>query len=130
MKTIALLAIMIIFASALQAQTRVVHGRLTTFNEFPVENVEVTSKKAKATTVTDEFGHFSIVCLENDVIKVKPKAFNPVRGLVLVLASASHWTEGKPMEWRRKDPIPGVEHSVPTGGTIPWKDFLAWFSRR
>ena len=75
MKTTALLTIMIILSTALQAQTRVVNGKLTTFNSFPVQNVEITSKKAKATTMTDEFGHFSIVCLENDVIKIKPKAF-------------------------------------------------------
>lgn len=75
MKTTALLAIMILFVTALQAQTRVVNGKLTAFNTFPVQNVEITSKKAKAITMTDEFGHFSIVCLENDVIKIKPKAF-------------------------------------------------------
>jgi TonB-dependent SusC/RagA subfamily outer membrane receptor len=75
MKTTALFAIMIMLVTALQGQTRVVNGKLTTFNTFPVQNVEITSKKAKATTKTDEFGHFSIVCEENDVIKIKPKAF-------------------------------------------------------
>ena len=42
-------------------------------------NVEITSKKAKATTMTDEFGQFSLVCNEDDVIKVKPKAFKPIK---------------------------------------------------
>ena len=75
MKTTALLAIMIMLVTALQGQTRVVHGKLTTFNTFPVQHVEVSSKKAKAATKTDEFGHFSIVCEGKDVIKIKPKAF-------------------------------------------------------
>ena len=38
-------------------------------------NVEVSSKKAKATTVSDSLGNFSIVCLEKDVIQVKAKTF-------------------------------------------------------
>lgn len=79
MKTTALSAIMIILASTVFAQTRVVTGTLTVFDTYPVKNVEVSSKKAQATTMTDSLGQFSLVCLENDVIKVKPKAFNPVR---------------------------------------------------
>jgi TonB-dependent SusC/RagA subfamily outer membrane receptor len=57
------------------SQTRVVHGKLTCFNTYPVRNVEIKSKKAKSTTVTDSLGHFSIVCLEKDMIQIKPKAF-------------------------------------------------------
>lgn len=60
------------------SQTRVVNGSLTAYNSLPVMNVEITSKKAKATTISDSLGNFSIVCLEKDVIMVKPKAFNPV----------------------------------------------------
>jgi TonB-dependent SusC/RagA subfamily outer membrane receptor len=41
-------------------------------------NVEVTSKKAKATTMSDSLGNFSIVCLEKDVIMVKPKGFQSI----------------------------------------------------
>ena len=83
MKTTALAAIMIILASTVFAQTRVVTGTLTVFDTYPVKNVEVSSKKAKATTMTDSLGQFSLVCLENDVIKVMPKAFNPVRKKIL-----------------------------------------------
>jgi len=79
MKSTALIAIIILIASTVHSQTRVVHGQLTSFNTFPVQNVEITSKKANATTMTDAFGQFSLVCLENDVIKVKAKAFKPTR---------------------------------------------------
>lgn len=79
MKSTALIAIIIIFASTVHSQTRVVHGKLTAFNSYPVMNVEITSKKANATTKTDAFGQFSIVCLENDMIRVKPKAFKQVQ---------------------------------------------------
>jgi len=79
MKTTALLAIMIVFALSVQAQTRVVSGKLLAFETYPVMNVEINSKKAKATTVTDAYGNFSIVCNENDVIKANAKAFKSVQ---------------------------------------------------
>jgi len=68
----------LIISAAAFAQNRVVHGKLTAYNTFPVMNVEVSSKKAKATTMSDSLGHFSIVCLEKDVIMIKPKVFEPV----------------------------------------------------
>jgi TonB-dependent SusC/RagA subfamily outer membrane receptor len=79
MKSTTLIAFMLIFASTAHTQSRVVYGKLTTFNTFPVQNVEVTSKKANATTMSDALGHFSIVCLENDIIQIKPKAFESIK---------------------------------------------------
>jgi TonB-dependent SusC/RagA subfamily outer membrane receptor len=78
MKFYLILATAIIITSATHAQNRVVYGNLTAYNSFPVMNVEVTSKKAKATTMSDSLGNFSIVCLEKDVIMVKPKGFQSV----------------------------------------------------
>jgi TonB-dependent SusC/RagA subfamily outer membrane receptor len=68
----------VLLTTSVISQTRVVHGRLTTFNTYPVQNIEVTSKKGKATTVSDSLGQFSIVCLVDDVIKIKPRAFQSV----------------------------------------------------
>ncbi len=78
MKFYLILATAIIITSTAHAQNRVVYGNLTAYNSFPVMNVEVTSKKAKATTMSDSLGNFSIVCLEKDVIMVKPKGFQAV----------------------------------------------------
>ena len=64
--------------SSVFAQNRVVHGKLTVFNTYPVQNVEVTAKKAKTAITSDSLGQFSIVCFENDIIKIKPKTFRPV----------------------------------------------------
>jgi TonB-dependent SusC/RagA subfamily outer membrane receptor len=50
MKSTALIAIIVLIASTVHSQTRVVHGQLTAFNSFPVKNVEITSKKANADT--------------------------------------------------------------------------------
>ena len=78
MKFYLILATAFIITSVTNAQNRVVYGNLTAYNSFPVMNVEVTSKKAKASTMSDSLGNFSIVCLEKDVIMVKPKGFQGV----------------------------------------------------
>lgn len=75
MKTIALLAACLVFSLSSLAQTRVVKGKITTFNKYPVQNVEVASKKAKSTVMTDSLGQFEIVCNEKDVIQIKAKVF-------------------------------------------------------
>ncbi len=75
MKTIALIAACLLFSITSLAQTRVVKGEITTFNKYPVQNVEVASKKAKSTVMTDSLGQFAIVCNEKDVIQIKAKVF-------------------------------------------------------
>lgn len=77
MKQLLILSAALLISFAAQAQTRAVNGKLTAYNSFPVMNVEVSSKKAKATTISDSLGNFSIVCQEKDVIMVKPKGFMP-----------------------------------------------------
>jgi len=78
MKFYLILTTALVLTSATYAQNRVVYGNLTAYNAFPVMNVEVSSKKAKATTMSDSLGNFSIVCLEKDVIMIKPKVFRQV----------------------------------------------------
>src|SRR5210317_1159346 len=75
MKTIALFATCLLISFSSLAQTRVVKGKITTFNKYPVQNVEVASKKAKSTVMTDSLGQFEIVCNEKDVIQIKAKVF-------------------------------------------------------
>ena len=78
MKQLLILSAALLISFAAEAQTRAVNGKLTAYNSFPVMNVEVSSKKAKATTISDSLGNFSIVCQDKDVIMVKPKGFMPV----------------------------------------------------
>ncbi len=63
---------------SVSAQTRVVYGSLTVYNTYPVQNVVVASKKAKLSTISDSLGQFSILCYENDIIKIKAKSFRAV----------------------------------------------------
>ena len=79
MKSTAFAFLMILMGSLVNAQTRVVYGSIKLFDTYPVEHVELYSKKAKASAVTDSLGRFSIVCMDKDVIQVKPKAFKPYR---------------------------------------------------
>ncbi len=75
MRSITIVVICLLFAVSSFAQTRVVKGKLTTFNKFPVQNVEVRSKKAKSNVMTDSLGQFELVCNEKDVIRIKAKVF-------------------------------------------------------
>ncbi len=68
----------IFLSSFVLAQNKVVYGKLTAFNTYPIQNVEVTAKKAKTAIMSDSLGQFSIVCFEKDVIKIRPKTFKPV----------------------------------------------------
>ena len=75
MRSIALSVICLLFIVPSFAQTRVVKGKLTTFNKFPVQHVEVRSKKARSTVMTDSLGQFELVCNEKDVIMIKARVF-------------------------------------------------------
>ncbi len=77
-KRIILLLGLIIFFSSIQAQTKVVYGKLTAFNKYPLQNIEVKTKKSKASVKSDSLGMFSIVTMEEDRIVIKTKAFQTV----------------------------------------------------
>lgn len=78
MKKIGLLFAGIFILSILNAQTKVVTGQLTAFNQYPVANLEVSSKKAKSTTTTDAQGKFELSCKEKDIIIIKDPVFQTI----------------------------------------------------
>jgi len=77
MRTLTVISLCLLMAIPAVSQTRIVTGKITAFNTYPVKNVEVTSKKARSTVMTDSLGHFELVCNEKDVIMVKTKVFEP-----------------------------------------------------
>lgn len=77
MKKFMILVVGIFLSLPLIAQNRVVHGKVTVFNRYPVKNVEVKAKKAKTSITTDSLGQFDIVCYDKDVIQIRPKTFEP-----------------------------------------------------
>ncbi|MCP4312346.1 MAG: hypothetical protein GY790_13870 [Bacteroidetes bacterium] len=78
MKSILLMSGLLLFATQVFSQTKVVSGELTAFNSYPVANVKVYSKKAKATVTTDSIGKFQIVCMEKDMLVIKSEVFTPL----------------------------------------------------
>jgi len=77
MRTPALITLCLLMALPAVSQTRVVKGKITTFNLYPVQNVEVISKKTKSAIQTDSLGQFELVCNEKDMILIKTKVFEP-----------------------------------------------------
>lgn len=77
-KRIILFLGIIVMYSTIQAQTRVVYGKLTAYNLYPLQNIEVKTKKSKATVKSDSLGMFSIVTHVEDKITIKSKAFKTV----------------------------------------------------
>ena len=75
MKRIGLLFAGIFILSMLNAQTKVVKGQLTVFNQYPVANLQVSAKKAKSNTTTDTEGKFELECNEKDILLIKGKVF-------------------------------------------------------
>ncbi|MEN8202472.1 MAG: TonB-dependent receptor plug domain-containing protein [Bacteroidota bacterium] len=75
MRSIALIVFCLLMMTSSFAQTRVIKGKLTTFNKYPVKNVTVESKKAGSTVMTDSLGQFELVCNEKDVIRIKTEVF-------------------------------------------------------
>ena len=78
MKIWTITGVLVLLTASLTAQTRAVHGTLTAFGQYPVQNIEVKSKKGNASTRSDSLGHFAIVCMEKDVIQIRPKTFKKV----------------------------------------------------
>ena len=84
MRSITLMAFCMLTVISSFAQTRVVKGKLTTFNNYPVKNVTVESKKAGSTVMTDSLGQFELVCNEKDVIRIKNDVFEAMSKKVSV----------------------------------------------
>lgn len=79
MKRLIWIALFSCMTSAIFAQeTRVLFGRLTVFNEYPVANVNISAKKAGTSVTTDEFGEFTIVIQQKDILQIKAGVFESV----------------------------------------------------
>lgn len=52
-----------------------VNGRITAFNKYGLNNVEIIAKKSKQTVFSDSIGNFSIKCSKNETLKFNAKGF-------------------------------------------------------
>ena len=76
MKATVLISLCLLMVLSAFSQTHVVKGKITAFNQYPVYNVEVVSKKAKTAVATDSLGQFELLCKEKDVIMIDSKVFD------------------------------------------------------
>ena len=58
------------------AQDRIVHGIVTTFDSIPLVGAEIIVKSTKQVVKTDTLGKFSVGVVSNDKLKVKANGFN------------------------------------------------------
>lgn len=56
-------------------QDHVVKGKVLAFKKYPLNNIEVSSKKMKTEVFTDADGHFSIVCSKNSQLTFSAPGF-------------------------------------------------------
>lgn len=75
LKKAIIVLISLLFLSGVQAQNQVVEGRVTMFNTYPVNNLEILAKKANRTTQTAPDGRFVLECEDKDVLQVQDRVF-------------------------------------------------------
>lgn len=75
MRTIIFLIIGIALSNAIFAQTNVVYGKVTLFDNLTVSNVMITAKKAGTKAISDSLGNYFIVCHDKDVLTFEGKVF-------------------------------------------------------
>ncbi len=64
-----------LFTSNLNAQEKIVHGVITTFDSIPLIGAEIRVKSTKQIVLSDTLGHFSVVCNLDDKLKVTANGF-------------------------------------------------------
>lgn len=64
------------FIKNANAQEKIIHGAVTTFDSIPVVNAEVIVKSSKRIFLTDTLGRFAAVCENEDKLKIVANVFN------------------------------------------------------
>ena len=68
--------LMVLFLTiTVNAQERMLHGRVFTFDSIPLVKADVKVKSTKQVVKTDTLGNFSVSCKPDDVLKVSAKGF-------------------------------------------------------
>jgi len=70
-----IIAFVFLMSENLQAQDRIVHGLVTTFDSILINGASVKAKSSKQEVFTDSLGNFSIGVANNDVLVVTAKGF-------------------------------------------------------
>jgi len=72
----AALIMFLVTTTGIEAQNyKTVSGIVTTFQNYPLNNVKVSSKKSEKTVYTDSEGKFSVKCLNGDLLLISASGF-------------------------------------------------------
>ena len=74
-KFLFLFSFVLFISFQLKAQQREVEGRVTTFEDYALDNVAVTAKKSGAEATTDSTGYYKILCNEKDKLVFEANGF-------------------------------------------------------
>ena len=64
-----------LFTLNLNAQDKIIHGVITTFDSIQVIGAKIRIKSTKQIVLSDTLGHFSVACNSEDKLKVTAKGF-------------------------------------------------------
>jgi TonB-dependent SusC/RagA subfamily outer membrane receptor len=64
-----------LFTSNLNAQDKIIHGVITTFDSIQVIGAKIRIKSTKQIVLSDTLGHFTVACNPEDKLKVTAKGF-------------------------------------------------------
>ena len=73
--TLLSILILVFFAFQLNAQERIIHGTITTFDSIPLIEASITVQSSKQTVLSDTLGNFSVGCNHKDKLKVTAFGF-------------------------------------------------------
>jgi len=65
----------LLFSLGLNAQERVIHGMITTFDSIPLIDVNIRVHSTKQTVLSDTLGYFSVSCNSKDRLKIMANGF-------------------------------------------------------
>lgn len=70
-----ILSVVLFLSIAVNAQEKLINGRVFTFDSIPLINANVKVKSTKQVVTTDTLGNFYVSCLPDDVLKVSANGF-------------------------------------------------------
>ena len=65
----------LLFTFSINAQEKIVHGVITTFDSIPLIGAKIQVKSTKQIVLSDTLGHFSVACNTDDKLKVTAMGF-------------------------------------------------------
>ncbi len=70
-----MIALLFILSGSLQAQDKIIHGMVTTFDSIPLIEANIKVKSTKQVVLSDTLGKFSVTVAPEDVLYVSAKGF-------------------------------------------------------